>query len=132
VRYHPAAPLCVVYSGPASARGSGGRLTVGGTVPAGGLPAGLAGSRTEIDLPPGKATLAGVVPGPAGAGNGPAVTGYFLIPGGGRYGLASPAVAAMLGYHLSGQRTLVPAGVIDLIPAGPALDPASARQQVSG
>jgi type VII secretion protein EccB len=132
VRYDPAAPLCVVYSGPASARGSGGRLTVGGTVPAGDLPAGLAGSRTEIDLPPGKATLAGVVPGPAGAGNGPAVTGYFLISGGRRYGLASPAVAAMLGYHLSGQRTLVPAGVIDLIPAGPALDPASARQQVSG
>ncbi len=132
VRYDPAAPLCVVYSGPASARGSGGRLAVGGTVPAGGLPAGLAGSRTQIDLPPGKATLAGVVPGPAGAGNGPAVTGYFLISGGRRYGLASPAVAAMLGYHLSGQRTLMPAGVIDLIPAGPALDPASARQQVSG
>ena len=49
-----------------------------------------------------------------------------------RYGLASPAVAAMLGYHLAAQRTLVPASVLDLIPAGPGLDPAAARQQVSG
>ena len=116
VGYDPAAPLCVVYSGPASARGSGGRLTVGGTVPAGGLPDGVAGSHTQIDLPPGKATLAGVVPGPAASGNGAAVTGYFLIAGGRRYGLASPGVAAMLGYQLDAQRTLVPASVLDLIP----------------
>jgi type VII secretion protein EccB len=132
VGYDPAAPLCVVYSGPASARGSGGRLTVGGTVPAGGLPDGVAGSHTQIDLPPGKATLAGVVPGPAASGNGAAVTGYFLISGGRRYGLASPGVAAMLGYQLKAQRTLVPASVLDLIPLGPALDPATARQQASG
>jgi len=75
-----------------------------------------------------------MVPGPAAAsaGNTPAVTGYFLISGGHRYGLASPAVAATLGYHLAAQRTLVPASVLDLIPAGPGLDPAAARQQVSG
>ena len=103
-------------------------------MPGGGLPVGSPGSHTQIALPPGKATLAGMVPGPAGAsaGDTPAVTGYFLISGGRRYGLASPAVAAMLGYHLAAQRTLVPASVLDLIPAGPGLDPAAARQQVSG
>jgi type VII secretion protein EccB len=134
VSYNPAAPLCVVYSGATSARGSGGWLTVGGTVPGGGLPAGEPGAHTQIALPPGKATLAGMVPGPAGApaGTTPAVTGYFLISGGRRYGLASPAVAAMLGYHLGAQRTLIPASVLDLIPAGPGLDPAAARQQVTG
>jgi hypothetical protein len=41
-------------------------------------------------------------------------------------------VAAVLGYHLAAQRTLVPASVIDLIPAGPALDPAAARQPAAG
>jgi hypothetical protein len=130
VGYDPAAPLCVVYSGPASARGSAGRLTVGGTVPAGGLPDGVAGSHTQIDLPPGKAALAAVVPGPER--DRVAVTGYFLISGGRRYGLASPGVAAMLGYQLKAQRTLVPASVLDLIPPGPALDPAAARQQAGG
>jgi ESX secretion system ATPase EccB len=134
VSYDAAAPLCVVYSGAASARGSGGQLTVGGTVPGGGLPIGAPGSHTQLALPPGKAALAGMVPGPGGAtaGSTPAVTGYFLVSGGRRYGLASPAVAAMLGYHLTAQRTLVPASVLDLIPAGPGLDPAAARQQVSG
>jgi hypothetical protein len=38
----------------------------------------------------------------------------------------------MLGYQLKAQRTLVPASVLDLIPLGPALDPAAARQQASG
>ena len=134
VSYDAAAPLCVVYSGAASARGSGGQLTVGGTVPGGGLPIGAPGGHTQLALPAGKATLAGMVPGPGGAtaGSTPAVTGYFLVSGGRRYGLASPAVAAMLGYHLTAQRTLVPASVLDLIPAGPGLDPAAARQQVSG
>jgi type VII secretion protein EccB len=135
VSYDPAAPLCVVYSGPASARGSGGQLTVGGTVPAGGLPVGGAGSSTQIVVPPGKAALAGVVPGPSAAGQpaagAPAGTSYFLVAGGRRYGLASPGVAALLGYRLDRQRTLVPANVIDLIPPGPALDPAMARRPVT-
>jgi hypothetical protein len=60
------------------------------------------------------------------------VTSYFLITGGQRYGLASPGVAAVLGYHLAAQRTLVPASVIELIPAGPAFDPAAARRPAAG
>ena len=51
------------------------------------------------------------------------MTSYFLITGGQRYGLASPGVAAVLGYQLAAQRTLVPASVIDLIPAGPRARP---------
>jgi type VII secretion protein EccB len=134
VSYQPAAPLCVVYAATASARAAGGQLTVGGTVPTGGLPIPGAAGRTLLTLPPGKAALAGVEPGPASraADGGSRVTSYFLITGGQRYGLASPGVAAVLGYHLAAQRTLVPASVIDLIPAGPALDPAAARRPVAG
>jgi ESX secretion system ATPase EccB len=133
--YDPAAPLCVVYSGRKAV--PAGRLTMGGTVPPGGVPAGAAGAVRRIDLPPGAAALAGVVPGPAAPGTSagigaPMVTSYFLITGGRRYGLASPAVAAMLGYRLSAQRSLVPASVIDLIPQGPALDPAAAKRPVTG
>lgn len=133
--YDPAAPLCVVYSGDTAAQAA--QLTVGGSVPSAGLSLGAAGAPRTIALPPGAAALAGVVPGPSGpsvsAGAGaPMVTSYFLITGGRRYGLASPAVAAMLGYHLSTQRTLVPASVIDLIPQGPALDPAVAKRRVAG
>jgi ESX secretion system ATPase EccB len=130
----PAVPLCVVYPGAAAGVGQAahGRLTVGGQVPSGGLAAGPAEPDTEIALPPGMAALAGEVPGPAAGGGAPAVTGYFLIAGGRKFGLASPAVAAMLGYRLAAQRTLVPASVLDLIPAGPGLDPAAARQPVAG
>jgi type VII secretion protein EccB len=137
VSYDPATPLCVVYSGQAPASASAGHLTVGGTVPSGGIQAGMAGEDTRIVLPPGTAALAGVVPGPPesgtfAGGGAPVITSYFLIAAGRRYGLASPTVATALGYKLPGQRTLVPAGVIDLIPQGPALDPAMAKRQVAG
>jgi hypothetical protein len=59
------------------------------------------------------------------------VSGYYLLSGGFRYGLASPSVAGVLGYALPRQQTLLPAGVADLIPQGPALDPSKARQQVA-
>jgi hypothetical protein len=36
----------------------------------------------------------------------------------------------MLGYDLSPEAVLLPASVIDLIPAGPALDPAAAVKPV--
>ncbi len=137
VGFDPAAPLCVVYAGQALAQASGGHLTVGGTVPGGSLPVSGTGGLTQISLPPGTAALAGSVPGPSGSGTAAGlapteVTSYFLITGGRRYGLASPAVAAMLDYDLGGQRTLVPASVIDLIPQGPSLDPGQARRQVTG
>jgi hypothetical protein len=60
------------------------------------------------------------------------VTSYFLITGGVRYGLATPGVAAVLGYDLARQQTLVPASVVDEIPQGPALDPAAARNRIAG
>jgi hypothetical protein len=54
---------------------------------------------------------------------------YFLVAGGRRYALASTEVAGMLRYQLS-QAVLLPAGVVDLIPAGPALDPVQAAKTV--
>ena len=133
--YPVGAPLCEVYSGPAAAAPSTGLVTAGGSVPSYGIATNGAGGVDKIALPPGKAALAAVVATPAGTqGAGappPTVTGYFLVTGGHRYGLASPGVAAMLGYRI-GARVLVPAGVADLIPAGPALDPALARNQVTG
>jgi ESX secretion system ATPase EccB len=133
--YDPAAPLCVVYAGHTAVQA--GQLTVGGAVPAGGMQMAGTQALSRIALPPGAAALAAVVPGPSGTGTPagaapPLVTSYFLITGGRRYGLASPAVAAMLGYHLNVQRTFVPASVADLIPQGPALDPAMAKQRVAG
>jgi ESX secretion system ATPase EccB len=133
----PRAPLCVVYSGPAATGPLSGRVTVGGRVPAGGLATTAGTYVNRIVMKPGSAALAAVVPAlpapsSASAGQRPEVTSYFLVTGGVRYGLASPGVAAVLGYNLPAQRTLVPASVVDLIPQGPALDPAAARDRISG
>jgi type VII secretion protein EccB len=137
----PRAPLCVVYSGPAATGPLAGQVTVGGRVPAGGLATSGGTYVTRIAMKPGTAALAAVVPAlpapssasvPAPSGQRPDVTSYFLVTGGVRYGLAAPDVAAMLGYDLARQQTLVPASVVDLIPQGPALDPAAARDPVSG
>ncbi len=137
----PRAPLCVVYSGPASTGPLNGQVTVGGRVPAGGLATAGGTYVNRIAMKPGSAALAAVVPAlpppssassPAPSGQRPEVTSYFLITGGVRYGLAGPDVAAVLGYNLARQRTLVPASVVDLIPQGPALDPAAARNRISG
>jgi type VII secretion protein EccB len=136
VGYGARAPLCVVYSGSGSGPPSGPRLTVGGAVPPGGMSTGGSGGLDQVTLPPGSAALVGALPGAQavapGGGPGPEVTSYFLVAGGRRYGLASPSVAAILGYALPRQRTLLPAGVLDLIPQGPALDPATAKRQVPG
>ncbi len=132
-------PLCVVYSGPASTGPAAGQVTVGGRVPAGGLATGGGTYVNRIAMKPGTAALAAVVPalpspssGVAASGQRPDVTSYFLVTGGVRYGLASPGAAAVLGYDLATEQTLVPASVVDLIPQGPALDPAAARARVSG
>jgi len=131
------APLCVVYSGPASTGPVAGRVTVGGRVPANGLAITGGSYVNRIAMRPGSAALAAVVPGlpsssSAAASQRPEVTSYFLVTGGVRYGLAAPDVAAMLGYNLASQQTLVPASVVDLIPQGPAFDPSAARDRVSG
>jgi type VII secretion protein EccB len=136
VGYTPATPLCVVYSGSGAAAPPGPRLTVGGTVPPGGMATNGSGGLDQVTLPPGSAALVGVVAGsqaaPPGGAQAPDVTSYFLVTGGRRYGLASPSVAAILGYALPRQRTLLPAGVVDLIPAGPAFDPGMAKRQLPG
>lgn len=133
VHYSDTTPLCVVYAGPATA---GPQVTVGGTVPPNATATTGSGGLGQVALPPGSAALVGMVAGSqavAGAGGqSPVVSGYYLLTGGHRYGLSSPSVAAILGYNLSRQRTLLPAGVLDLVPLGPALDPSNAKRQVAG
>jgi ESX secretion system ATPase EccB len=123
------APLCVVYSG------TGASLTrqveTGGTMPpaSDSTATGLATGISQVALPPGEGALVGAAP---GTGQGGGAISYFLVTGGRRYALSSEGVAAMLGYSLS-QAVSLPAGVVDLIPSGPPLDPALAvKQAVSG
>jgi type VII secretion protein EccB len=119
---NPAAPKCVVYPGPATAA----LVTVGGRVPAGQAVHGQ-GFVNQIAMRPGAGALVAEV-----NGANPDVTGYFLVTRGVRYGFASPRVAAVLGYQLSRQQVLMPASVVDLIPQGPAFDPAAARRTLAG
>jgi hypothetical protein len=111
-------------------------VTVGGSVPANATATAGSGGLGQVSLPPGSAALVGVVAGSqvaaGGSGQAPVVSGYYLLTGGHRYGLSSPSVAAILGYDLTKQRTLLPAGVVDLVPLGPALDPSNAKQQIAG
>ncbi|HLI38748.1 MAG TPA: type VII secretion protein EccB [Streptosporangiaceae bacterium] len=118
-------PLCVSYSG--GGRRLAMQVTLGGQMPSGGVPVSGPAGAGQIALPPGRGALVGVTP---TAGQGSAVT-YFLVSGGRRYALASQDVAAMLGYDLQKQSVLLPAGVVDLIPQGPALDPAAAARPVA-
>jgi type VII secretion protein EccB len=122
-RISPAAPLCVVYAGAGAASAMASEVVHGGRVPSGGTPAGQAGAVDEVTLPPGAGALVGAAPGTGQAGG---AISYFLVSGGRRYALASQSVAAMLGYNLSKQAVQLPAGVVEMIPAGPALDPAEA------
>jgi type VII secretion protein EccB len=133
--YNPTSALCVVYQSSATTAPSSPQVTVGGTVPSYALATNGLGGVSQIALPPGTAALIGVVasaqPAAADTGQAPVVSSYFLLTGGLRYGLASPSVAGVLGYTLPGQQTLLPAAVVDLIPAGPAFDPSKAQQQVA-
>jgi type VII secretion protein EccB len=110
-------PLCLRY-------GSGAlQLTSGGRVPSGAISTGAV-SAAQVDqvwLPPDHGALVGASPGPVR---------YFLLAGSRRYALSGPEVASVLGYQLAGQSTVLPASLLDLIPAGPALDPAVAARQV--
>jgi hypothetical protein len=102
-------------------------------VPSYGVATNGSGGVNQVALPPGTGALIGVLGGTqpaAGAGQAPVVSSYFLLTGGLRYGLASRSVAAVLGYTLPRQQTLLPAEVAQLIPQGPALDPSNAQQQV--
>jgi type VII secretion protein EccB len=125
------APLCVVYAGGGTALSGtalSGRVETGGTMPSGGVATDVPADVGQVTLPSGAGALVGSDPG-TGADSG--VISYFLIAGGRRYALASTEVVGMLGYSLS-QAVLLPAGVVDLIPPGPPLDPALANRPVPG
>jgi type VII secretion protein EccB len=117
------APLCVVYAGGTSLSR---QVETGGRMPSGGAATGVPADVDQVTLPPGAGALVGSDP---GTGPDSGVISYFLIAGGRRYALAETEVAGMLGYSLS-QAVLLPAGVVDLIPAGPPLDPAQAALPV--
>ena len=136
--------LCVSY-GPGLRR----QIIIGGTVPAGATPTGetptgetptgetptgetptgetptgaaSALSVSQVWLPPAQGALAGAAPGNTVSG----VTSYFLVTGATRYALSSQSVAAVLGYNLQTQATILPAALLDLLPPGPALTPSAA------
>jgi type VII secretion protein EccB len=129
VRASSSAPLCVVYGATGAGSTMARQVVLGGRVPSGGTPTGRAADVDRVTLPPGAGALVGAAPGTGRAGG---AISYFLVAGGRRYALASQSVAAMLGYNLSTQAVQLPAGVVDLIPSGPALDPAEATRPVPG
>ncbi|WP_026414760.1 type VII secretion protein EccB [Actinomadura oligospora] len=128
------APLCAVFPTGSSVA----RLTMGGTLPAPSaatLGAGSAGSANAVDqvvLPPGGAALMSLVPGSGESGGGQASgSGSLSLVNdqGIRFALPSADVAKKLGYDV-GKAAPVPSSVIRLIPSGPALDPAKARNPI--
>jgi hypothetical protein len=121
------APLCVVYATSGAGSTLARQVELGGRVPSGGIPTGQPADVDRVALPPGAGALVGAAPATGRAGG---AISYFLVSGGRRYALASQSVAAMLGYNLSTQAVQLPAGVLDLIPSGPALDPAEATRPV--
>ncbi len=133
----PAMPLCAVYNR-AGQRPDGGEVTVGGAIPSGAQPVPAASSVTaradppvdQVWLPPGAGALVSAIQTPGQP------TAYVLVAGARKYALASPAFAAALGYTMglpcTGQCTVVPANIMNLIPSGPAFDPNQATQQVTG
>ena len=113
--------LCVSY-GSALQR----HIVIGATVPAGAIH--TAGALTQIWLPPAHGALLGAAPGTSPAG----VTTYFLLTAATRYALPSQSVAGVLGYTLKSQSAVLPASILDEIPAGPPLSPAAATKPASG
>ncbi len=77
----------------------------------------------RVVLPPGRGALVEAVPAPGATGG----TWCLVTDLGIRYPLASPEVAAALGYS-PGAVVRVPSALVSLLPTGPALDPAQARQ----
>jgi type VII secretion protein EccB len=102
------------------------RLVTGATVPSGATPTGASSpaALTQVWLPPAHGALIGAAPAASRTG----VTGYFLLTGSTRYALPAQRVAAVLGYHLKTQATALPAGLLDLLPTGPALNPTAATK----
>ena len=125
VPYTDTSPLCATYSDASGE--SGAQVTVGAELPP--PPDNVYGGASNVDqlvFPPGGAALAGVLPSP-----GKAINTYYLITEGRRFALQSAEVAQKLGYDLAKDAVRVPAGVVELIPAGPVLDPTAARNTIT-
>lgn len=123
-QYTDTSALCATYNDQTGK--SGARLTVDATLPP--PPDNAYGGASYVDqliFPPGGAALAGVLP-----SAGRAVTTVYLVTEGRRFALQSKDVAKNLGYDLATDAVPVPAGVVELIPAGPVLDPNAARSPV--
>ncbi|MEU3165250.1 type VII secretion protein EccB [Streptosporangium sp. NPDC006930] len=115
----PASPVCAVYA--ETERGSTrARLTVGSTTRIPAPPAGRfdQDSVDQVVLPPGTASLVGVLP---GNGRLDAVTSVFLVSDQGRrHAITATESLASLGYTAADVAPL-PAHIVHLIPQGPAL-----------
>ena len=83
----------------------------------------------QVWLPADHGALVGVAASPDSASG---VASWFLVSGATRYALASPGLAAALGYNLSADETVLPASVVDLLPQGPVLDASAATDQAAG
>jgi len=125
-QYADTSPLCATYSDQSGATGA--QVTIGAELPP--PPDNVYGGANSVDqlvFPPGGAALAGVLP---SEGKGPQVNTFDLVTEGKRFALQSRELAQKLGYDLATDGVLVPAGVIELIPAGPVLDPGIAQLPV--
>jgi type VII secretion protein EccB len=126
-QYTDTSPLCATYSD--ASGNSGAQVTVGAQLPPPPDNAdGGASSADQLVFPPGGAALAGVLPSQGKAG---AVNTVFLVTEGRRFALQSKDVAQKLGYTLATDAVPVPAGVVELIPSGPVLDPGAAQHPVT-
>ncbi|MFB4317485.1 type VII secretion protein EccB [Actinomadura sp. 21ATH] len=126
-------PLCAVYSGGNSATA---QLTIGGSLPAPSqtaLGAGSAGGGSSVDqlvLPPGGASLVRLTQSGGQTNTAGAAGSLSIINDQGiRFAIPSAEIAANLGYDAA-RAAPVPASVLHLIPAGPALDPKAAAMPV--
>jgi type VII secretion protein EccB len=108
--------LCVTYG-----RTLGRQIVTGATVPPGATPTSST-TPTQVWLPTAHGALIGAAPGPTSAG----VTTYSLVTAATRYALPTQSVAGILGYTLKSDSAVLPAGVLDQIPAGPPLSPTAA------
>ncbi len=115
--------MCAVFRG-----GGAPSISVGGSAPPPGTPTGShAGVVADtVSVPPGHVAVVRVM-----ASADSTLSGYCLVTDLGiRYAVASDDVLTMLGYQAA-DAVAMPAALIRLIPAGPALDPAAAAQPVA-
>ncbi|QFY06299.1 type VII secretion protein EccB [Nonomuraea phyllanthi] len=124
----PSSPLCAVYAD-ADKGSMRATITVGNTLP---LPAPRSSDNaqenvSQVLLPPGGAALVGLLP---GEGQLTSIANYYLITDQGRrFGLPTADVLGKLGYTEKDAAPL-PSHLIHLVPPGPDLDPAAARNPV--